>query len=205
MTWVKVCGLTRRGDVEVAVGAGADAVGFVIDPRSRRAVDVEVAHHLMADLPVERFLVSADADPEAVVAAALASGADGIQPHGLHGATAAALASEAGLLVLRPVAVGATGFSSPVNAIPVAERILFDTAGGSSAGGTGETFDWAVLGDIGRPFVLAGGLGPDNVRVAIDAVEPWGVDASSRLEAEPGIKDEGKVVAFVTEAKRVWS
>ena len=62
-------------------------------------------------------------------------------------------------------------------------------------------FDWHVLAEAGRPFVLAGGLGPDNVADAIRQVEPFGVDASSRLEKEPGVKDPGRIRAFIEQAK----
>ena len=70
-----------------------------------------------------------------------------------------------------------------------------------SIGGTGTTFDWSWLDGLDRPFVLAGGLGPDNVAAAVERVRPWGVDASSGLESAPGVKDLAKVAAFVNKAK----
>jgi len=70
-----------------------------------------------------------------------------------------------------------------------------------SIGGTGVSFDWSWLTGLDRPFVLAGGLGPDNIEAAIARVAPWGVDASSGLESAPGVKDLIKVAAFVSKAK----
>jgi phosphoribosylanthranilate isomerase len=78
---------------------------------------------------------------------------------------------------------------------------LVDTADDSIYGGTGRTFDWRLVAGLERDFVLAGGLGPHNVEEAVRLVRPWGVDASSGLEAAPGIKDPGKVIDFVRKAK----
>jgi phosphoribosylanthranilate isomerase len=78
---------------------------------------------------------------------------------------------------------------------------LFDTAVSGLHGGTGTAFDWSLLAEVHDPFVLAGGLGPDNVAEAIAVIRPFGVDASSRLEVAPGIKDPDSIRAFIKEAK----
>jgi phosphoribosylanthranilate isomerase len=89
-----------------------------------------------------------------------------------------------------------------MDAIPVGQIPLLDTWSAERHGGTGSVFDWSLAEGLQRRFILAGGLGPENVAAAIRQVRPWGVDASSRLESSPGIKDAGKVAAFITEAKR---
>ena len=77
---------------------------------------------------------------------------------------------------------------------------LLDTYRAGVHGGTGEVFDWDKIPDLARPFVLAGGLGPDNVAEAIGRVAPWGVDASSGLESAPGVKDPERIRAYVERA-----
>ncbi len=202
MTWVKVCGLQEEVDVAAAVEAGADAVGFVLAEGSPRRVSLERAGALMDGVPVLRILVTAHLSPEAMVEAVEATGADGIQPHGRHAAAAAAAGAAAGRFVLRPVAMGG-GIPEPdLTSVPEDQLPILDSAEGRRLGGTGTTFEWKAIPDLGRPFVLAGGLTPENVAGAIREVRPWGVDASSGLEVTRGVKDTGRVVAFIEEAKQ---
>ena len=202
MTWVKVCGLTRPEDVEMAVEAGADAIGFVLAPTSVRRVTVERAARLMADVPALRILVTADLDPAEVLAAVAVTAADGVQPHGRHSSAAADAAAARGLFVLHPVAVSGTALRPEPQAIPADQIPILDTSHARLHGGTGKPFDWSAIVRPERRFVLAGGLGADNISEAVERVDPWGVDASSRLEMSPGIKDPAKVAAFIREAKR---
>ena len=196
MTWVKVCGLTRESDVSDAVDAGADALGFVLAEGSPRRVSAQRAAVLMADVPALRILVTVDTAPDTVADMVEATGADGIQPHGRNAAAAALWAKQAGFFVLRPIGRGS------VDEIPEGQIPLLDSAAGDRHGGTGIALDWSAIDGPQRPFVLAGGLDPGNVREAIATLHPWGVDASSGLESEPGIKDGARVAAFVEEAKR---
>ncbi|MEN8233559.1 MAG: phosphoribosylanthranilate isomerase [Actinomycetota bacterium] len=198
MTWVKVCGLTRESDVAAAVEAGADALGFVLAESSVRRVSPEQARDLMESVPTLRILVTVDASPSEMVAMVEATGADGVQPHGRQAAEAARAASRAGLFVLRPVRAGEGETSSGV---PEGQIPILDSASGTHHGGTGVPLDWGSLSVPNRPFVLAGGLTPENIRDAISVVDPWGVDASSGLETKPGIKDPARVAAFVAAAK----
>lgn len=196
MTWVKVCGLTRESDISNAVDAGVDALGFVLAADSPRGISIERATSLMDGVPVLRVLVTVDASRDVIAEMVDRTGADGVQPHGLHGAAAALWAQEQGFFVLRPI-----GDGDP-SEIPYGQIPLLDSAAGGRHGGTGVPLDWAALDRPERRFVLAGGLDPNNVAEAVATVDPWGVDASSGLESEPGIKDTGKVAAFVEEAKR---
>ncbi|MEA3509838.1 MAG: phosphoribosylanthranilate isomerase, partial [Actinomycetota bacterium] len=147
-------------------------------------------------VPALRILVTVDASRDEIADAMEATGADGIQPHG-HGAHASALwAEQAGFLVLRPVG------DELIEDISARQIPLFDSVTARQHGGTGLTLDWTVIARPQQRFVLAGGLEPGNVAEAIAALKPWGVDASSGLESEPGIKDAARVAAFVEEAKR---
>lgn len=201
MTWVKVCGLRQHKDVEAAVNAGADAVGFVLTEGSPRQVSIERATALMDGVPILRVLVTAHLTPEEVQAAVGASGANAIQAHGRNAEAVAAAGDAAGWFVLRPVSMsGAEPDPVPLT-VPERQIPLLDSVRGSELGGTGIAFDWSTVPPMDRRFVLAGGLNPDNLSDAIDTVHPWGVDASSGLESSRGVKDTGRVVAFIEEAK----
>lgn len=197
MTWVKVCGLRTAGDVAAAEEAGADAIGLVLAESPRR-VTPEEARRLAARTTLPAFLVLVDARPTEVIDLAEFVGAAGVQPHGEHGADAAAAARLAGLDVLRPVRV-----DGPVDltGIPDDQTPILDAAVDGLHGGTGIGFDPALAGGIDRRWVMAGGLGPDSVADAVRRSRPWGVDASSRLESAPGIKDRDLIIRFVKEAK----
>ncbi|MEZ5176213.1 MAG: phosphoribosylanthranilate isomerase [Acidimicrobiia bacterium] len=201
MTWVKICGITDEAARDAAIEGGADAVGFVLAAGSPRSISIERATALMRGVPILRFIVTVDLTPSQALHAAQVTAADGIQNHGRHATAVAAAAIDAGYSSLHPVRVTAQGPDIDVGSIPGASLPLFDTASAFVHGGTGVAFDWHVLESPGRPFVLAGGLGVDNVAEAIRVLCPFGVDASSRLETEPGSKDPGTIAAFVREAK----
>jgi phosphoribosylanthranilate isomerase len=198
--WVKVCGMTRTEDVAAAIAAGADAIGIAMLDRSRRAVDTEVASLLATSAVgrVEVFLL-VDGAPEAAVELAHEVGATGVQPYGPEAGGVALAALEAGLTVLFPIPVAV---ETPVDltSLPAGARPLLDTAVAGLTGGTGRTFEWDRAQGVSGA-VIAGGLNPDNVAVAVATARPWGVDASSGLEAEVGIKDHSKVMSFVQAAK----
>ena len=202
MTWVKVCGLRQHGDVEAAVSAGADAVGFVLSDGSPRQVSVQRAATLMEGVPILRVLVTAHATPEELSEAVEVTGADAIQAHGRHAGLAADAGDAAGWFVLRPVAMLGSGPEPDPRSVPDRQIPLLDSIKAEVLGGTGTVFDWSTVPPMDRRFVIAGGLKPGNVAEAIDRVRPWGVDASSGLESRPGVKDASRVVAFIEEAKR---
>lgn len=197
MTWVKVCGLRRAADVEVAVEAGASAIGFVLAPTSPRFVSESQAAALGLGVPVLRVIVTVDLTPTELMAAVAATGAGGVQPHGAHQVEAARAAQSEGLFVLHPISVGDR---VEVSKVDEGQTPLLDTYRPGAHGGTGRVFDWAKIPDLARPFVLAGGLGPANVAEAIRRVAPWGVDASSGLESSPGVKDPDRIREYVKRA-----
>lgn len=202
MTWVKVCGITTAEAIRSAERAGADALGFVLAPGSVRSLSVDAARTLIGSASISTYTVVVDMTPGEAVHLANEVGATGIQAHGLHALAAARAAVEAGLDVLCPIPVGHAGPTvDPTTVVPEAV-ILFDTALRRGHGGSGIAFAWNTVADVERPYVVAGGLGPDNVREVIELLHPFGVDASSRLEVVPGIKDPDTITAFVEEAKR---
>ncbi len=202
MTWVKVCGLTDTVAIDAVVEGGADAAGFVLAEVSPRHVTIERAAHLMEGLPLSRFIVVVDMTVADALMAAEATGADGIQAHGRHAAEVSVAAVERGYLSLYPVRVGPEGLSDGLSDVEPGAIPLLDTYSPAEHGGTGVPFDWSLIGDPGRPFVLAGGLGPDNVARAVATVSPFGVDASSKLESTRGVKDPILIRDFIQEAKR---
>lgn len=202
--FVKVCGITTPEDAALAAEAGADAVGLVFWPKSPRAVTVEAARRIGEALPpsVVRVGVFVDASRDEMARTADAASLDLLQLHGEEPPEAClGLPRRA----WKALSVG-EGFA-PQDARCYEGRvagILLDTAAAGARGGTGEAFDWSLARGVragARFLVLAGGLGPDNVRAAIEAVRPDGVDASSRLERRPGRKDPAMVRAFVEAAR----
>lgn len=198
MTWVKVCGVRRAIEIETAHRAGADAVGMVLADSPRR-IEPDRAARLVAESPLPVFLVLVDTRPSEALDLARHIGAAGVQPHGLHVAETAAAAVRAGLRVLRPIPVGE---DVPTVDIPEEQIPLLDTAHPAVHGGSGRLFDHRLIPSLDRPWVLAGGLGPDNIDDVLERIDPWGIDASSRLESAPGIKDVELIRIFVEKVKR---
>jgi len=197
--WVKVCGLTRGDDVDVAVGAGADAVGFALLARSPRRIDPQLAADLAGRVGDQaEVFVLVDGSPDEAVALARRVGAGGVQPYGAEAVAIARVAYAQDLSVLLPIAVGAADPDTTM--LPKGTRPLLDTAVLGLDGGTGQTFEWERARGV-PGAVIAGGLNPANVAEAIALSRAWGVDASSGLEASVGIKDHSKVRSFVVAAK----
>lgn len=195
MTWVKLCGMTRRADVAAAVDAGADAVGFVLHPGSPRYISMEAVPALAAGVAIGRFLVTVDADPDTLILLARTVGVSGVQPHGAHAREAAEAALAVGLDVLYPVPVGEG--PPDLSQVPPGARALLDTGGTGLHGGTGRAFAWEHAAAVPGDFVLAGGLTPGTVASAVAATGAWGVDVASGVERSPGIKDHEAMRRFV--------
>ena len=188
---VKVCGITNQADADAAAGAGA--LGFNIYRPSPRYEDPEAAAAIVTSAGMLRVGVFVN-EPRAVEIARQAR-LDVIQLHGDE------QAAPAGFPVWKAFRV-TSDFSIDRLTFP-AEAYLLD-APGDLYGGSGHSFDWSrAKGDWSRAkgaerkILLAGGLGPDNVQQAIVMARPWGVDACSRLELRPGIKDHAKVARFI--------
>jgi phosphoribosylanthranilate isomerase len=194
MTWVKLCGMRTRADVEAAEAAGADAVGFVVVSGSPRSISPDEARRAGEGTAVDRFVLTVGLETEEVLEVAAAAGATGVQLYGEHAGEAARVALGSGLRVLFPIRV-----SGPpdLSAVPEGAVPLLDTAVPGVYGGTGRSFDWSLAAGIGREVVIAGGLHSGNVAEAVRVARPWGVDVSSGIESAPGVKDHEEMRRFV--------
>ena len=206
-TRIKICGLTREADVDAAAQAGADAIGFVLYPQSPRFVNPERAGELARRLPpfVTPVLLFVNASPEFIARGVAAV------PHALlqfHGDESPADCAAAGRPFIRaariPTGPAGAGFDLLKYAtdFAAAQAILLD-AHVEGYGGGGQSFDWNAfpwshpLPNASCRLVLSGGLDAANVTDGIHLVRPWAVDVSSGVEASKGIKDAGKMLAFV--------
>lgn len=209
MTAVKICGLSTPGGVAASVAAGARFVGFVFYPPSPRAVSPAQAAALAVEVPpgigkVGLFVDPTDAEMEAVAATVPL---DFIQIHKVADpARLRALKSRAGLplIAAQPVETAAD-VEAGLALAGVADMLLFDAKPARDAtlpGGNGVAFDWRLLANrrIPLPWMLAGGLTPDNVAQAVMLTGARMVDVSSGVESAPGIKDADRIDAFVRAA-----
>ncbi|HOO52619.1 MAG TPA: phosphoribosylanthranilate isomerase [Methanothrix sp.] len=208
MTRAKICGIRDDGARDVAVAAGADAVGFVVEiPRSKRSIDRGKAKHLIEGLPpfVSSVIV---VEPESVAEAAnlaLDTGADVIQVNdSLSFEDLATLKEMVPTRVVATVPARPGGLDHARRMAEVADAILLDSLEEGKLGGTGTVHDWNLSADLVRkvdvPVILAGGLNPENVAAAIKTVRPYAVDVSSGVETD-GAKDPKKIEAFLREVK----
>ncbi len=223
--WIKICANTNLDDAQLAAQLGADAVGFVFAPSSRRVTPAEVAR-ITPHLPkhVERIGVFPALEAEQIARAALVAHLDTVQLHSrldldlllrLH------TLLPNGVKIIQTVhwAVEASGDTETGSAVEVAsqlrslaggslaDRVLIDSKLGQHPGGTGIAFDWsaarAVLSEAGEDLklIVAGGLRPQNVAEAIAGLSPWGVDVASGVEASPGRKSPERLAAFIAAAR----
>ena len=199
---VKICGITSADDARAAVGAGADALGFMFYEPSPRCVTPEQAAAIIAKLPthVAKVGVFVDADEAAVRTTAAMAGLDTLQFHGSEPPEFCAR------FELRTIKAFRVKDSGSLGQLPDYETDawLLDSYVQGVPGGTGERFNWDLAVEakrLDRPILLAGGLTPENVGEAVGQVTPYGLDVSSGVEAAPGRKDAAKVAAFIASAK----
>ena len=212
MTRVKVCGLTRETDVDAAVEAGADALGFVVDVPvdTPREVSTERAAELVARAPpfVTTVLVTMPEAPARAADLVERVEPDAVQVHSdLPPGDVAYLRSRVDARVIKHV--DAATPETAARYVDVVDALLVDSIGEDGGGGTGETHDWertrAATADLDVPIILAGGLTPANVAEAVATLDPFAVDVASGVEASSGVKDHDAVAAFVAAAGRATS
>jgi phosphoribosylanthranilate isomerase len=179
---IKVCGITRREDAEAAVAAGATALGFIFYPKSPRYVPPVKAAELGEGLMVWKVGIFVEETAAAVEEVMRAAKLDVAQ---IYGGDAAS-----GTRVWR-------AYRTPNVSLDNSgcEAVLIDGPA------NGQSFDWQTVRNIESKLIVAGGLDASNVAEAIRITRPWGVDASSKLESAPGVKDHDKVRAFVAAAR----
>jgi phosphoribosylanthranilate isomerase len=203
MTLVKICGITNAGDARVAADAGADAVGFILAESPRR-VGVEEARRISVALSenIMRVGVFVDEEPAEILRISREVGLDLAQLHGDETPETVTALREAGVKVMKALRVKSAATLQALDEYE-ADLFLLDAYSAGARGGTGERFDWGVAKSLkGRDnIVVSGGLGPENVREAVEFFEPFGVDASSSLEDGPGRKNGELVRRFVLAAR----
>ena len=213
MTIVKICGTTNLEDALAAVEAGADLLGFILYAKSPRyvtpAVVAEIVAGVRAAVPAPpRFVgVFVNAPPDEMLTVLAQTGLDLAQLHGDEAPSALAALQGRGFKAVRPTGLAdALALAAEYAALgaDAGPALLIDAFDPHAYGGTGQRADWTAAAAVAQRvphLLLAGGLTPENVAAAVDAVKPWGVDVASGVEASPGRKDHAKVRAFVAAAK----
>jgi phosphoribosylanthranilate isomerase len=195
---VKICGITNRDDAMAAVDAGASAIGFNFYHDSPRYISPTGAAIIAEKLPAEVWKVGVfvDETAETIARIGLQVGLDVAQLHGLSQARGLRVwhACKAGDPDALNIAVAMLSADGTI------EAFLLDAPSGPLQGGTGVTWDWSIAKDLPHKIIIAGGLDGDNVAQAIREAQPWGVDACSRLEKSPGLKDHFKMRKFIIAA-----
>ncbi len=201
-TRVKICGFTRDEDARTAAMLGVDAIGLVFYPASPRNVNVKQAQVIVEALPPFVTVVGlfVDERPEAVQAVLNQVRIDLLQFHGEESPDYCESFSRAYIKAIRMrPGVDLLKLASDYGS---ACGLLLDADDPSCKGGTGTSFDWAMIpAGCPLPVILAGGLKPENVGAALGQVRPYGLDVSSGVEAAKGIKDKDKMAAFLKEVQ----
>ena len=194
--FVKVCGITRPQDAELAVGLGANALGFVFWRNSPRCVDRNMAKSIVATVPDNVKKVGVFVDQPAAEIARIMDDV-GLDMAQLHGNETAEFCRGVGRAVIKAIGLHEGAI------VNVAEfdrdvLLLVDAHDAARRGGTGRTVNWDTARDIAatRPTILAGGLNAANVKLAIRSVRPYGIDVSSGVESSPGVKDPTRLRSF---------
>ena len=197
-TRVKICGITNLHDAEIAVDAGTDAIGMVFYPQSPRSISTSDAREIVDRMPpfvttVGLFVNSSAQQVNEVLSAA---SLDLLQ---FHGDEDEEFCKHFKRPYIKAVRVQAdTDLHRLCQQYASAKGLLVDSYKPGIPGGTGETFDWAMIPrDLPLPLVLAGGLNAENVNAALVSVKPWAVDVSSGVELSPGVKDSAKISEFM--------
>ena len=212
---VKICGLSTPETLDVALSAGADWVGFVRFPKSPRHVSLETGRELsrQAGGRALRVVLLVDADDAAIAEAVEALNPDLLQLHGHETPErVAVIRSRFGRPVMKAVGIAEAADLAGLEAYAGAvDHVLLDAKPPRTPealpGGNGLSFDWRLLVglDPKASFMLSGGLNPDNVAEAIRLTGSRAVDVSSGVEARPGLKDPGRIEAFVKAARAAFS
>ncbi len=210
---VKICGLSTAESVEAAIDAGADMIGLVFFAKSPRHVTYHQAAELAAlarrlspSVAIAALTVDASDTELATIARSIAP--DWLQLHGSETPARAALVrGQYDALVMKAIGIGdAADIEEARRYRVVADRLLLDARPAADAvlpGGNGVAFDHRLIAGqrFGLPFLLSGGLTPENVAAAVALTRPLGVDVSSGVETSPGVKDIGRIHAFVSAAR----
>jgi phosphoribosylanthranilate isomerase len=194
--WIKICGLSTPDTVDAAIDAGADAVGFVFAAGSPRTVTADLAKELVERVPdgIDAVGVFRDQKIDEIVGIASEVGLTTLQLHGGESASDFARARDAGFFTIRAIAAEDYLRETPEQRAAFDHDLLLLDA---AVPGSGRLVDPATIDGVDEAWILAGGLTPANVVAAVEALDPDGVDVSSGVESERGVKDPAKIRAFV--------
>ena len=196
-TKIKICGITNVEDAIQAAELGADALGFIFYRGSKRYIDPNSAKEIISSLPpfLTKVGVFVNQELEEIADIQENTGINAVQ---LHGDETPELCRSLSSAVIKAIRVKDSEDIERLAQYPV-QAILLDTYSDAEYGGTGKSFDWGILDNksIAEKIILSGGLNPDNVAEAVRIVNPYAVDVSSGVEAEPGKKDHEKLKKFI--------
>jgi phosphoribosylanthranilate isomerase len=206
---VKICGLSTPETLEAAIAAGADMAGFVFFERSPRNIDIPTARSLgaLAAGRIEKVALSVDAGDEALEAIIEALAPDYLQLHGSETPERVAeIKARFDLRIIKAIGVATAADVTRAEAYAAADMLIYDAMPAPDAalpGGNGLTFDWRLMRGAapGKPWLLSGGLDETKVEDALAASGAQGVDVSSGVESSRGVKDVGRIAAFVAAAR----
>lgn len=198
---VKICGITRLEDAELAASLRAWGIGFILWPGSKRHVDPGVAAGIARVMrrKVELVGVFVNQPLDEIAGLVDAIGLTHVQLHGDEGPSfCAAVSQRTGAKVIKAGRIVHAYDLREMDRYHTDFHLLDTGTADGTYGGTGKTWDWSLVARRKSPipFLLAGGLNPDNVADAIAQAQPWGVDVSSGVETSPGVKDHAKVEAL---------
>jgi phosphoribosylanthranilate isomerase len=194
---LKVCGITNQEDADVAVDAGATAIGFNFYRESPRYLTWKQASEIRTPIGILRVGVFVNGRREQIEDTRRAVGLDVAQ---MHGEEATLAEYPGGIRCWKALQVGPF-FDLDTEDDGMTDALVLDGPAGDLYGGSGKTFDWRLVKGLQRRIVIAGGLDASNVAQAVEIARPWGVDACSRIESAPGKKDHRKMKEFLWAAR----
>lgn len=198
---IKLCGMTRREDVVFAANIGVDGLGFIL-AESPRQVSLEKVRKLCQNLSpfISRVAVVVNPETEAVAEIEKSGLFDYIQ---FHGSEEPELLADTVLKSIKAISIaGKEDLAAVKKYKEYADYFLFDTKIGNQTGGTGESFDWTLISNLKIPYILAGGLGADNIEAALKKLNPEAVDINSQVENEPGKKNHLLIKKTIKKIKK---
>lgn len=193
-----MCGMTREEDIAQAEALGVDAIGLVFHPESPRCVSITQAKKLLQKMPVFVDVVAVLVNPSTLLVDEIINELPIVWLQ-FHGEESPEFCSQFKRPYIKAMQVDSAGAIYKCFAdYQSAAAIMLDAPSETSYGGTGQTFDWGLIPqNLDKPFILAGGLNPENVNVAVSRCSPYAVDVSSGIELAPGMKDHVKMSQFV--------
>lgn len=203
---VKICGIREHEHAQIAAQAGADALGFVFYPPSIRAITPKRCAEICRDLPpfITRVALFVNPGKDEVCRAIDESGCQTLQ---FHGTESPEFCDQFGLPWVKAIGMtGAIDLAAESQRFSAAQALLLDSYDPVRHGGTGQTFDWKLVGTtVSKPLIIAGGLSAGNVRDAIHTVRPYAVDVSGGVEMEKGVKSSQKIQQFLHEVMAIYA